>query len=184
MKLPALTIAASILLTSGCAGFKASDLPTVSNASYSVQNEKPVKVFSTWQARAGSNVPKGHFDSAIRSSGCCEIVDSAEQADVIVNGVVVVEGTPGAGILGMISGFTFGVIPAWATQDLSLRVTATESEQQHRYTLSDSATLVIWLPMLLVMPFRDNPLNIEQEVTQNTYRTLVARMKNDGLLSN
>ena len=50
--------------------------------------------------------------------------------------------------------------------------------------MSDSATMVMWLPMLLAMPFSDNPMKVERDIYQNTYRTLVARMKNDGLLTN
>lgn len=184
MKTSALTLAAALALTSGCAAFKANDLPTLDSSSYAVQNQQPVKVFSTWQAREGGNLHKTYFNAALRGAGCCEIVETAEQADLVVTGVSVDESNPGANLFAALSGFTFGVIPAWATLHVHLRVTATESEQQHKYDLADKATMVIWLPMLLAMPFTGNPLDVEQEVHHNTYRNLVARMKNDGLLNN
>jgi len=184
MKMLGMLVITSILMTSGCAAFKANDLPTLDSASYSVENQERIKVFSTWRGVERNPLHKGQFDAAIRSSGCCDIVDTAEQADVVIEGVAVNHSTPGAGIPAMITGFTFGVIPSWATLRVHLKATAKDGEQEYTYDVSDSATMVMWLPMLLAMPFSDNPMKVERDIYQNTYRTLVARMKNDGLLTN
>ncbi|MEH6367791.1 MULTISPECIES: hypothetical protein [Pseudomonadaceae] len=184
MKRLGILVITATLMTSGCAAFKANDLPTLDRESYAVQNQQPVKVFSSWRGREGSAAHKRHFDTAIRASGCCDIVDTADQADIVIDGVAVDHSTPGAAIPAMISGFTFGVIPSWAKLRVHLKATAIEGEKEYKYDVSDSATMVIWLPMLLAMPFTGNPLTVEQDVYQNTYRNLVTRMKNDGLLTN
>ncbi|HDY97431.1 MAG TPA: hypothetical protein ENH72_02970 [Pseudomonas sabulinigri] len=183
MKILGMLVIASILMTSGCAAFKANNLPTVDKASYTVQNQERVKVFSTWKAREGEAMHKNYFDAAIRTSGCCDIVGDREQADLVVDGTSVDEFNKAALIPAMISGFSFGVIPSWANIPIHLRVTATSSGEQHTYDLADSATMVTWLPMLLAMPFTGHPVTTEKDMTQNAYNTLVSRMKTDGLLT-
>lgn len=195
MKVIATLVVASIAMTSGCAAFKANDLPPVPSASYQVTNQERVKVFSRWnlssnnsmanaQSRAaGGAVHKTYFQQAIRASGCCDIVEGPEGADIIVDGTAIDQNNQAAMIPAMITGFTFGVIPSWAKATVRIKVTATADEKQHSYDVSDSATMVAWLPMLLAMPFADNMFTVEKEMTDNVYKTLIARMKNDGLLT-
>lgn len=186
MKSLGIVIAATAMLGSGCAVFKSDELPLVDAQSYTITNEQPVKVYSSWTAGAGgatAAAQRNYFEAALRSSGCCEIVTDSAQADVVVSGTDAFRMTPGAGIPAMISGFTFGVIPSWATAGANLRVGVTSAGNEHRYNVSDSATMVMWLPMILAMPFTESPLTVDRSLNENTYKTLVLRMKNDGLLS-
>ena len=179
-------VIASVVMTAGCAAFKFNELPPVNASSYAVTNAQPVKVYSNWTGGGGAASPalqQKYFEAALRSSGCCDIVTVPEQADVVINGTDAFRMTPGAGIPAMLSGFTFGVIPSWATTGTQLRVGVTAGGAEHRYNVSDSATMVAWLPMILAMPFTGSPLTVEREMTENAYRTLVVKMKDDGLLS-
>ncbi len=196
MKILGTLVVASLVMTSGCAAFKANNLPPVDKASYQVANQEKVKVFSRWsfstqnsmanaQSRAAASaVHKTHFEQALRASGCCDVVEGPEQADVVVDGVAIDEFNSAATVPAMITGFTFGVIPSWAKATVHIKATATMDGDQHKYDLSDSATMVMWLPMVLAMPFTDNVMTVEKNMADNAYKTLIARMKNDGLLTN
>lgn len=186
MKSLGIVVAATAMLSSGCAVFKSNDLPPVDSQSYAVTNAQPIKVYSNWTPGAGgatAAAQQRYFESALSSAGCCDIVTDATQADVVVNGTDAFRMTPGAGITAMLSGFTFGVIPSWAKAGTSLRVGVTSAGKEHRYTVSDSATMVMWLPMVLAMPFTESPFTVDRTINENAYKTLVLRMKNDGLLS-
>jgi hypothetical protein len=81
-----------------------------------------------------------------------------------------------------LSAMTFTIIPSWSrmSYDLAARV-RTGNGKVNEYRVKDSAVQVIWLPMALAAPFRW-PKKVTAEVHRNIYRTLLVRMKADGLL--
>lgn len=184
--------AAALNLT-GCIGFRANELPTARFDSTAQPVAQKVKVYSQWYAQQGhsswdnnSATPAQYiqqrFDRALDESSCCTLVNNPELADVVLKGTAYSEPNPAAGIAGMISGFTFGAIPCWATTKVHLGATAKNGSDERSYDLRDSATMVVWLPLIVAMPFSENPIKAEAEIDANAYRTLVVRMQQDGLL--
>ena len=194
----AAVVIAAMLAGSGCASFKANNLPTVTRDQMSVSNTERVNVFSRWSVvsnntrmntdmrAAAAAVHKNHFDRALNSSNCCTLVESPAEADVIVEGQAVDHFNQAAMIPAFITGLSLYTIPSWATGKMEIRATATSTANtsETRYNLSDSMTMVQWLPMIFVMPFTGSPLTTAKELDENVYRNLVLRLKNDGLLGN
>lgn len=190
---PLLLLFAAALNLTGCIGFRANELPTARFDSTAQPATQKVRVYSQWYAQHGhsswdssSATPSQHiqqrFDRALGESSCCTLVNKPELADVVLKGTAYSEPNPAAGIAGMISGFTFGAIPCWATTKVHLGATASNGADERTYDLRDSATMVIWLPLIVAMPFSENPIKAEAEIDANAYRTLIVRLQQDGLL--
>jgi hypothetical protein len=193
MLLGAITVG-SLLLTSGCAGFKAHELPDVDSRSLTFNSANKTKVFSRWSVESdstlggdtakamGSAVQKKYFDDAIKATNCCILVEGPSEASVIVDGKFINETSSAAMIPAVITGLSLYTIPSWVTSKVHISVQAKNSSISKSYDLKDSMTLVQWLPMLVVLPFTGNPIQAERQVFENTYKTLVLSMKKDGLL--
>lgn len=175
-------LAASTLL-SGCAGFKANKLPAVTDATLQTGNTAKTKVFSSWRVEPAQSPSqyKKRFDDTLLSSNCCVLVDKAEDAELLIDGVFYEDNNPLMLLSGFITGATFFVVPSWHTINVHLSAEAKRGEQRFNYDMADSITMVMWLPMFLAQPFA-NPIDGEREVTDNTYKALVLKMKQDGLL--
>lgn len=175
-------LAASTLLQ-GCAGFKANKLPAVADASLQTSNTSKTKVFSSWRVEPAHSpsVHKKRFDEALLGSNCCVLVDKAEDAELLIDGVFYDHNSPTTLLFGFITGATMFVVPSWHTINVHVSAEAKRGEQRFNYEVADSITMVMWLPMFLAQPFA-NPIDGEREVTENTYKSLVLKMKNDGLL--
>lgn len=184
-------VVAIAVLASGCAGFRANNLPVVSQQDLAINNTAKPKVFTKWVVTPNSNDPgsvagaamhKKSFEDALARSSCCTVVDDAGTADLVVNGTTFNEFNAAATIPAFITGFTFGVIPSWATINTHIAVDAKRGDVSRNYDLKDSMTMVQWLPMLLVMPFTGNGITVGNEVEQNLYNNLIVKLKGDGLL--
>lgn len=191
--IPLFLLFAAALNLTGCISFRANELPTVRFDSTPAPAAQKVKVYSQWYAQhsqrrwdSSTATPNQYiqqrFDRALDESSCCTLVNNPELADVELRGTAYSEPNPAAGIAGVISGFTFGAIPCWATTKVDLSATARNGAEERTYELRDSATMVIWLPLIVAMPFSENPIKAEAEIDANAYRTLVLRMQQDGLL--
>lgn len=185
----------SVLLTSGCAVFRENNLPIIDDANYKFENQQKVKVFSRWSINtdnsfandqtkaAGSAIHKDMFEKAISESGCCTVVEGPDQADVVVTGVALDENNPAAMIPAFITGLSLFTIPSWATATIHIQVEAKSDKKTRTYDLSDSMTMVQWLPMIFVLPFTGTPIEAGKEIDANIYRNLVVKMQEDDLLS-
>jgi len=191
--IPLFLLLATALNLTGCISFRANELPTARFDSSQPAAAQKTKVYSQWYAQQSRNhwdtssaTPNQYiqqrFDRALDESNCCTLVNKPELADVVLRGTAYSEPNPAAGIAGMISGFTFGAIPCWATTKVHLDATARNGAEERTYDLRDSATMVVWLPLIVAMPFSENPIKAEAEIDANAYRTLVLRMQRDGLL--
>lgn len=184
-------------LLSGCAVFKADKIGQVSDQDLRSTAPVKTKVHSTWSAisptgarlpesdvagKASMDASKKHFEAALKASDCCIAVATAGEADLVVEGSTHLEDHSGAGIAAALTGFTFGAIPSWATMNLHITATAKAGGQTRSYDVQDGMTMVMWLPMLLVMPFTGNAIAEGDKVTQNVYNTLVVKIKSDGLI--
>lgn len=186
-------LAAAMLLSSGCAAFRAHNLPAV-DFSHVAPAPTKTKVFSRWQletksalandqARAmAAAIHKKYFDDAIRASACCVLVEGPTEADLVVDGIAHDENNPAALIPAFITGLSLYAIPSWVTATIHITATATRGEASKQYDLTDSMKIVQWLPMVFIMPFADSPISGGRELDENTYRNLVRKMRIDRLL--
>jgi len=191
--IPLLLLLATVLNLTGCISFRANELPTARFDSSQPAAAQKTKVYSQWYSQhsqkrwdSSNATPNQYiqqrFDRALDESNCCTLVNNAELADVELKGIAYSEPNPAAGIAAVISGFTFGAIPCWATSKVDLSATARNGANERTYELRDSATMVVWLPLIVAMPFSENPMKAEAEIDANAYRTLIVRMQQDGLL--
>ena len=194
-KLIAASAVSASVAFSGCAAFRANDLPAVDKAEVAVKSATKTKVFSRWsiesdsslvndQTRAAAGaIHKNYFDAALKESDCCIVVEGPTEADIVVNGKAINENNPAAVIPAFITGFSLFTIPSWATVTIHIQAEAKSGLMSRNYDLSDSITMVNWLPMIFVLPFADNPISAGKAVDENTYRTLVLKMKQDGFFN-
>lgn len=188
-----LTALSAAVLLSGCAGFPAHNLQKVSTQGLKSTSAVKTKVFSRWSLdkASGTNdqtavaiaaINKKHFDDALQTAECCTVVESPDAADLVVDGTVFNENSAAAMIPAIITGLSLFTIPSWVTVNVHITAKAKNGSAAHDYELKDSMTMVQWLPMLFVMPFAENPIKYEKEMTDNVFNTLVAKIKGDGLL--
>ncbi len=178
---------------SSCAGFKAHNLPEIEDKDLKFSSENKVKVYSKWELDSKAAVMndqikssritfyKQKFENAIKKADCCILVEWKDEADIIVEGVAYEEDHSLAMLGAMISGATFTILPTWITTKADISVNAKKYNKSYPYKLSDSATMVIWLPLIIVTPFQGNIVKIENDVYENTFKTLVVKMGRDGL---
>lgn len=193
-KIIAISLSA-VLMTSGCASFKANNLPVVDQSKMMVKNTNKTKVFSRWSIvsddasvseqlkSAGAAVHKSYFETAIKESDCCILVEGPTEADIIVDGKAFNENNAAALIPAFITGLSLYTIPSWVTAKIHIEVKAESGSLKKTYDLSDSFTLVQWLPMIFALPFTGGPIENGKAVDLNTYRNLVVNMTSDGYFS-
>ena len=194
-KIAIVSLMSASLITSGCAGFKEHNLSEVSKDDIKISSENKVKLFSRWTLinnssiandqinAAGAAIHKKNFENALSESNCCIIVESPSEADVIVDGKGYNDNNMAAVFPAFITGLTLFVIPSWATAKFHISAEVKSKSESESYELKDSMTMVQWLPMIFVMPFTGTPFKAEKEVGENTYRSLVFKMKQEGFLS-
>lgn len=187
-------IALFTLMMSGCAGFKANNLPVVAPSELTFDSGHKTKVFSRWSLEtkstlvneqmkaAGAAVHKKYFEDAINNSGCCVLVEGPTEAEVIVDGKAIAENNPAAMIPAVITGLSLFTIPSWVTATNHIKVEAKKAGQAKTYDLKDSMTMVQWLPMIVAMPFRESPLKAGKALDENVHSNLLVGMKEDGIL--
>lgn len=188
------TLLLSLATTPGCVGFKSNSLSQVSTNDINVTTIEKVKVFSRWEFvnknsagndslnAASAAIHKNNFEKALAESNCCLIVEGPTEADVVVDGKAYNEFNSAAVIPALITGFTFGVIPSWATVNFHISAEVKSNNNLNNYDIKDSMTMVQWLPMFFIMPFKGTAIKAEAEVNENTYRTLVLRIMKEGYL--
>lgn len=190
IRLPiSVNLVCSALLLGGCVSFKGNNLAAVNEANLRSATDVRTTVYSQWTARynqitteAMDANAKRRFDEVLDRSGCCTLVEREEDAEIIVRGTYGTRVNRLAGLAAGLTGFTFGAIPSWATVRAQLSAEVSQGQTSRRYDLRDSTTLVAWLPLIVAMPFTDNPIKAERELDENTFKSLVLRMHNDGLL--
>lgn len=189
-----LIVVLASLLATGCAGFRANQLPVVKPAELASTPATKTKVFSRWAVTgksapaneqmkaAAAAVHKKYFDEAITRAGCCVLVEGPTEAEVVVDGKALAENNPAAMFPAILTGLSLYTIPSWITANTHIQVEAKGAGVSKSYDLQDGMTLVQWLPMILAMPFRTNPIKDAKAVDENVYNNLVLGMKKDGLL--
>lgn len=181
-------------LASSCSTFSGNKLPKATPPAASATK----KVALTYSLKAGSKQMNGsrqNVDSAnaqkyakqitpfLQKSNRFSSITSGKGGDVHVDLDMYNHGNHGAAFAsGFITGYTLGIIPGFATDQYKLTATArTSTGKSRQYVLDDSATTVIWLPLIVAMPF-NGPTATIPKVHDNMYQNLFQRMEQDGLL--
>jgi len=177
--------------TSGCATFRDDNLPRQPGDSSVVDSTYRKKLYSLWQleidntdeslqgAAPVDNTENQLFERTVSQSGCCEIVQSRTEADLVVVGKVTTEEkVPIDGLLCYLLGF---IIPYKRIHTYQVQVKVSSSEDSRQYDLADSSTFLIWLPIIFALPFIGSTSGVDREVEQNIYRNILLKMQGDGL---
>jgi hypothetical protein len=154
--------------------------------------ETPVRVFSRWTFAPRGSLDAGEivafgveqkerFDRALLATGCCTIVDSTGEADVVLEGTYYGQDSPLSGVLAAVSLASLSVIPAVLPESTRISALARAGPRRHSYDVEDSMLGVIWLPLIVMTPFA-NAVQMAKDIDQNVRLTLIERMKRDGLL--
>ncbi len=178
----------------GCAGFRGSDaLPSVDPTTLQSSPATPARVYTRWTFAPGGLgfdpervlalgvESKERFDRALLATGCCTIVDTTEQADLVVEGTYHGQDLDLAELGSVLSSATLTVLPAWANLRYRLSARALAASRRHDYDVRDSLLAIKWLPLIVATPVA-HPVDLAQEVQTNVLLTLIQRMKSDGLL--
>ncbi|TLM69383.1 MAG: hypothetical protein FDZ69_01045 [Deltaproteobacteria bacterium] len=185
-----MSVAAIILLTTGCVSFRGKELPAIDDFTVLVGVDGKPSASYSFSATIGSEaVLEGErinleqeFAGALRESGYFAAVTPHREGDLDVRAHLAVSGDSADVIPAALSFVSLGMIPSWATDRYEVVVTVTaRTGGEYIYRLSDTTTTVRWLPMIILVPFK-KPDEVARLVRMNIWRTLVIRMQEDGLL--
>lgn len=184
-------VAGMLIVLQGCAGFNANQIDKVNADQLRTASVKKVKVFSRWSFNTDSSnaqlnaanaaIYKKRFEEVLAAADCCSVVEGPTEADLIVDGTGHDENSKTALIPALITGFSLYTIPSWVTINFHVTANAQKGAVKRTYDVSDSMTMVQWLPMALAFPFA-NPFPMEKELGDNAIRNLILKMKQDALL--
>lgn len=177
-----------LLLLSGCVTYRGGAVPEVDPSMIAVPRMQRVIAYDL---RVDSNVG-GDFDaarvagrelnSALRSAGAeLEASGSVADPDAELAVELKARGNRGAQFIsGFISGFTFTLIPAYASVELVTEAELRESgEIRKRYRYADSLSL--WVQLFL-LPFTNSSDRVRDELIADMMRSLARDMQRDGFL--
>lgn len=107
------------------------------------------------------------------------INNKREHSDIRLDVVLTNSGNPAALVPAVITGLSYFLIPSWATDDFNLVAKVKRKDgYKKEYILSDSTTLVQWLPLIVVYPFKS--MSVIPEVRKNMYKKVLENMQQDG----
>lgn len=194
MRLIALIFVFSFI--SGCAVFKGNAIPLIPDEALDFRAKNPLKVYNKWVLDSDSSIilpsfkdqvessAKISFEKSLHTAGCCVLVDSKEDADIVVDGVVIQRSNFAAILPAAITGASLYTIPSWATNNLKIEAfVRRKNGVTKNYTITDSTILVQWLPMIFVMPFVGDIVSVSKEVNDNMHKTLVEKIGRDRFFS-
>ncbi|GAA5315164.1 MAG: hypothetical protein AseanaTS_03680 [Candidatus Pelagadaptatus aseana] len=183
-----------IFTVSGCAVFDGGNVQKTTLSPYENNGEaKPNLSYSSVAkgglstskrlSEAGQSIIEGELLSVLQSSDYFgRISRNDESADITIDVTVTNSGNPAALIPAFITGLSLYTIPSWAKDNFNLVANVERKDGLKKtYELTDSATLVQWLPMIFAFPA--NNFSVVPEVRKNMYKKVLSDMKNDGFFS-
>lgn len=177
----------------GCASFKRHQLPEVGslpslqngttrpNASYEFSSG--IEVFGKQEhpEKIRAQLEREFLD-VLNESGYFAVLTKGDNGEMRIKIRLVNSGNPAVILPGFITGFSLFTIPSWATDKFTASVKVTTSDsKEYAYELCDCMTTVMWLPMIVVAPFK-NIITVPREVRKNIWKNLLLRMQQDGVL--
>lgn len=124
------------------------------------------------------------FLEICKESGYFGEFEEGETGDVFIDASLSLEeSSPWVLLLAAVSGFTMGAIPCYTNSTYTFEVAVTAQDGRlKRYSYSDGGTFAIWLPLVLVAPFK-TPASAIVGTRKNIFRTAIHQMHKDGLLA-
>ncbi len=179
-----------LLSTNSCVGFKHNNLPKINQKNFKFSLEKKIKIFSQWNSYskfisniALENNVKDRFNNIVTLSNCCEITQNPQDADITLKGNIYDENNYTINqTTSIITGITLYLIPSWINTKEHIVIEVNNGKKTISYDLQDSMTIIKWLPLIIAMPFSENPLTISDQILTNTLKVLLLKMKDDGFL--
>ncbi|MBI4606851.1 MAG: hypothetical protein HY721_33210 [Planctomycetes bacterium] len=150
------------------------------------RNPKTVALTTNWRAdisgaASTSSEASGYFEKAaldaFERSGSFRGVSSGGEADAYVELDMLNTGRS-SGALVLLCGFTFGLIPAWATDEyhLSVEVLDGKGRRLDEFVVEDEMTTYFQLFLLFGMPFA-SPGSVVHKVHENMLLNAAARVR-------
>lgn len=170
---------------SGCASFRADQLPPITSWPPELtENKKTISLIIAGEAlmkgkhqevninmlsKWCEHTVKAYQDSGLFSSVSTGIIDSDIRAEIRI----IDQGEGSAG-LAFLSGFTFFIIPAYAYDQLSVITTLTDKDGNilGQYSKSEKVTFWMHLFLIFVMPF-NSPFSVAGEVLYDLNRATI-----------
>lgn len=187
-------IVALMLSISGCAVFDGGLVPKTTLGAYEgAADAKPTLSYSTLAYGGfseGQEMPEvaqitieEEFVAVLEESNYFKnISKEGDSKDINIDIVLTNTGSPAAMIPAIITGLTLYAIPSWATDNFEVVAKVKRSDGlEKEYTLDDSTTLVQWLPMIFVFPFKN--FSVIADVRKNMYKKVLSDMKEDGFFT-
>ena len=181
---------------SGCISVKGNKYQEIKSEDLKISTAKKSKVFIDWdfhslmQVHSKQNLMdkaksdhKKIFSKVIADSGCCELVDEKGEADITISGGFYNETSDTGVYFAYLTGFSLFTIPSWVNAKLRVSAEVNKGKITNNYEIKDSVLIAHWLPFILAMPFRENPIKAENNVTQNLYKNLLLKMEKDQLFN-
>lgn len=176
--------AVALMALQGCAvGIRHDPIPEVNRLDLREPNLANLKVQVTVKAgnskasrRETPEKAQKKIEDLLRDANMAVPISTAADADVIVDADLYEEASPAGTVITLLS---LGTIPAWTNTDLRLEARVWRRTASHDYMLRESYTNIVWWPLILAAPFK--PYVAQDDVQDNMYRTLVLKMKNDGI---
>jgi hypothetical protein len=187
---------ALIILLSGCISFKSNKYPEIKSEDLKVSSAKKSKIFinsgfvSNMYGQDARNVVdkaksdnKEMFGEMIIGSGCCDLVKDKDDASIVID-TTFYNDSSSLGLVGaLLTGFSMYTIPSWMNSKMRISAKVSTGKVVNSYDVEDSALMIQWLPLILAMPFKTNPVKMEAEMNRNLYRHLLLKMQKDGVLN-
>ncbi len=182
-----------LALSTSCASFAKGNVPeAVLPAPISAAMQVDVTVDLTWTTQVGAartlppNVNRALEDEFIRISNESQLVSMrrGQLGDVHVSARMKNQGSLGGAVgAAMITAFSLGTIPTWASDHYILEASVTsQSGRKSDYRLEDSMKTYFWIPLIFVAPFKRSG-EVAGEIRTNMIRALVVRIHEDGYLT-
>ncbi|MDB5801500.1 MAG: hypothetical protein JWL63_2439 [Rhodocyclales bacterium] len=192
-----IAVAAIAVSLTACAGFRTGDLGKVEGWSTAtdVQKKKSISYTLTMQTQKDETVTpqpgagiafdniKKELDAAFADSGLFNSVKSDGSVATTQIAVKTTQSGWGSPILAMISGATFGVIPAFANDTFAVSMTFKDADSKELGTIekSEGVTMVIHLVMIPLMPFKF-PFSEVENSHKDIYRAILKEAQTKGFI--
>lgn len=180
-----------IISLSGCVGYREYKVKDVAINDLQISSAKKVKVFVKWKVSSPIEhnriiVSKAHeqtLKNYIIAMKCCSIVQEKDEADIVIDGGWYNDSGNICEFCAALTGATLFIIPSWGTSDLRISATVTTNKKSYNYDVDDSMFFAQWLPFIFVMPFKGNPIKIENQMSEDLYKNFLLKMKNDKIFA-
>lgn len=161
--------------------------------------DHPVHLYAKWGARlkgdqdedsvfdyemsaAYKGIREKYFTDYITKHHCCKLVDSRNEADIIIDGVFFVTVPRDALFFSSLTSLSLYTIPSWFTQELHFQADVRRGDQLRTYNIRSSYTIYQWLPLIFAYPFSEPADSGNRILVKNVYDHFLMKLSEDGFI--